>query len=271
MNRVGIGTGKTGDRLLGARLVALTIATGLSPFCLAQQPKTLTIQELLARVLARRDATDFRASGRLVRVSASGERSSYQILMRARAFGDVLKILCEVTDPPPARVRLLLESRRTGRSTVRLGHSGDRAPRELPWESQGDAVLDTDFSYEDLMESQFLWRSQTLAGETKYGARTCYLVRSEPGPADRSHYSAVTSWLDKDVYYPVHVEKAVKGSGDVKEFIYYGLRESKGIWSASQIECRMRGRGGSTLLIVSRGSEKAHVAASDFDPALLTR
>ena len=237
----------------------------------AQQPKTLTIQELLARVLARRDATDFKASGRLVRLSDSGERRSYQISMRARAFGDVLKIFCEVTDPPPARVRLLLESPRTGRATVRLGHSADRASRELPSESWGDPLLDTNFSYEDLMESHFLWRTQTLVRETKYGARICYLVRSEPGPSDRSHYAAVTSWLDKDVYYPVRVEKAVKGSASVKEFIYYGLRESKGIRSASQIECRTRGRRGSTLLIISRGSAKAHVAASDFAPALLTR
>jgi len=251
--------------------MALTILVSLSPFCHAQQQKTLTMQELLARVLTRRDATDFRASGRLVRVSDSGVRRSYQISMRARAFGDVLKIFCEVTDPPPARVRLLLETHRTGRATVRLGHSGDRAARELPSESWGDALLDTDFSYEDLMESHFLWRGQTLVSETKYGARTCYLVRSEPGPADRSHYSAVTSWLDKDVYYPVRVEKALKGSAGVKEFIYYGLRESRGVWSASQIECRMRGRQGSTLLIMSRGSAKAHVAADDFDPALLTR
>jgi hypothetical protein len=243
----------------------------LAPSLLAQQAKPVTIQELLTRVLALRDATDFKASGRLVRVSASGERRSYQISLRARAFDDVLKIFCEVTDPPPARVRLLLESHRSGRSTVRLGHGGDPAPRELPSQNWGDALLDTDFSYEDLMENHFLWRGQTLVSETTYGARACYLVRSEPGPADRSHYSAVTSWLDKAVYYPVHVEKTVKGSGSVKEFVYYGLRESKGIWSASQIECKTRGREGSTLLIITRGSEKARVAANDFDPALLTR
>ena len=124
---------------------------------------------------------------------------------------------------------------------------------------------------QDLLETHFLWRNQTLVGITKYGARDCYQVRSQPGPADPSHYSLVTSWLDQDVFYPVRVEKTLKGAGGVKEFIYYGLRESKGIWSASQIECKTRGRQGSTLLIINRGSEKAHVAPADFDPALLTR
>jgi hypothetical protein len=237
---------------------------------LAQQP-TLALPDLLARIQARRNATDFRASGRLVSVSPTGNRRTWQISMRARSFGDAVKIFCEVTDPQPDRVRLLIESRAGGRGSVRLGHAGDRAPRELPPENWGDGLLDSSFSYEDLMETHFLWHSQALAGETKYGARMCYVIRSEPAPADHSHYSSITSWLDTDVYYPVHVEKTIRGSGVVKEFIYYGLRESKGIWSASQIECRIRGRQGSSLIIMTRGSEKAHVNVSEFEPALLIK
>ena len=242
-----------------------------TPLLFAQQQPSLALPDLLARIQARRNATDFRASGRLVRVSPSGGRRTSQIAMRARAFGDVVKIFCEVTDPQPDRVRLLIESRAAGRGSVRLGHASDRTPREIPPENWGDALLDSNFSYEDLMENHFLWHSQTLAGEVKYGARICYMVRSEPAPADHSHYSSVTSWLDKDVYYPVHVEKTIRGSGMVKEFIYYGLRESKGIWSASQIECRVRGRQGSSLIIMTRGSAKAHVNASEFEPSLLIR
>jgi len=243
----------------------------LIPSLVAQQQPGITLPDLLARIQARRNATDFRASGRLVSVSPTGNRRTRQITMRARAFGDIVKIFCEVTDPQPDRVRLLIESRAAGRGSVRMGHAGDRAPRELPPESWGDALLDSNFSYEDLMESHFLWHSQTLTGEAKYGARMCYVVRSEPAPADHSHYSSITSWLDTDVYYPVHVEKTIRGSGVVKEFIYYGLRESKGIWSASQIECRIRGRESSSLMIMTRGSAKAHVNASEFDPALLMR
>jgi len=237
----------------------------------AQQPPGITLPDLLARIQARRNNTDFKASGRLVRVSPNGNRRTWQIAMRARAFGDVVKIFCEVTDPQPDRVRLLIESRAAGHSSVRLGHAGDRAPREIPPENWGDGLLDSSFSYEDLMENHFLWHSQNLTGEAKYGARMCYVVRSEPSPADHSRYSSVTSWLDKDVYYPVHVEKTIRGSGEVKEFIYYGLRESKGIWSARQIECRFRGYQGSSLIIMTRGSAKAHVNTNEFDPSLLIR
>ncbi|MGD0579823.1 MAG: outer membrane lipoprotein-sorting protein [Bryobacteraceae bacterium] len=242
----------------------------LCPLLLAQAPKAGSLPALLARVRAIRDATDFRASGRLVAVLPSGQRKSYQLSLRARAFSGILKLFCEVTDPAPARVRLLLESR-AGSSAIRLGHAGDPAPRELDFESWAGNILETDFAYEDLMENQFLWRNQSLVEQTRYGARTCSVLRSTPGPADRTHYSAVTTWLDQATDYPVKVEKTVRLSGIVKEFIYYGLRQSKGVWSASQIECRSKGKPGSSLLIVSRGSEKANLPAREFDPALLIR
>ena len=243
----------------------------LAPLLAAQAPTAGALPALLTRVRAIRDATDFRASGRLVSVPASGQRKSYQLSMRARSFAGVLKLFCEITDPAPARVRLLLESRPAGASAVRLGHAGDPAPRELPFERWAESILATDFNYEDPMESQFLWRNQSLLDETTYGARACSVLRSTPGPADRTHYSSVTTWLDQTTDYPVRVEKTVRLSGKVKEFIYYGLRQSKGVWSASQIECRSKGQPGSSLLIVSRGSEKANLAERAFDPALLIR
>jgi hypothetical protein len=131
--------------------------------------------------------------------------------------------------------------------------------------------LETAFTYEDLLENQFDWHKQTLAGEAVYGARTCYVLKSAPDGNGQSHDSAVTSWLDRETLHPVRVQKTLRASGAVKEFLYYGLRESKGIWSASQVEVKTVGKPGSSLLVVTRGAEKAHLAAGDFDAALLTR
>jgi hypothetical protein len=75
----------------------------------------------------------------------------------------------------------------------------------------------------------------------------------EPGPADRSHYSSITSWVDETILHPVKVEKTPR-DGAVKEFLYYGLRKSGGLWSASQIEVRAKDRPGSTFLIITRGA-----------------
>ncbi len=230
----------------------------------------VTVSDVTSHLRAMRDATDFRASGRLVRVLGE-QRKSYQFSMRAKAVGGLLKIFCEVTDPAPARVRLLLESYADGRAVIRTGHAGDAAPAELPFARWGDRLLDTDFSFEDLMESQFVWRNQTLGDETTFGARSAVVLKSVPGPQDKTHYASVTSWLDSEIFYPLKEEKMTKGTGEVKEFVFFGLRQSKGIWSASQIECKIRGKAGSTLFIVTRGSEKAHSDEGAFDPSLLVK
>jgi hypothetical protein len=224
---------------------------------------------LVARIRAVQRKTDFRASGKLVRVGASGERRAYQVSMRGLATGDAISMFCEVTGPPAARMRVLMERRADGSVSVRLGRPGDARPAELPFANWADPLLDSDLSYEDLLETHFSWARQTLLDDAEYGARKVYVLRSEPGPADRSHYASVTAWLDRLIAYPVKVEKVVKRSGAVKEFIYYGLRQSNGLWSASQVEARTKGRPGSTFLIINRGTGKANLTARDFDPQLL--
>ena len=251
-----------------AVLAALSFLS--APLLLAQPP-ALTQPELVAKVRALRAATDFRATGRLVHIDASGARTSFPFAMRARAQAGTLKLFCEITDPPSARVRLLIESPAAGPGIIREGHAGDRAVAVVPFDRSAEPLLGTDFSFEDLMENHLLWHNQTLTGQAAYGARRCYVLKSEPGAGDRSHYASVTSWLDVDSLYPVRVEKRLKAPGATKEFVYYGLRRSKGIWSASQIEARTKGKPGSSLLIISRGAEAAHSAAADFDPALLIK
>lgn len=247
------------------RLVVFALAAA----SLFAQPKPAT--DVVARVRAMRAATDFSAGGRLVRVAADGARTPYQISMHAKAFGETTSIFCEVTDPPEARTRALLDIRPRAKSAIRVLGAGDKAPRELPFAEWAGALLDSNLSYEDLLESHFTWSKQTVLAPAKYGARDCYVLKSEPGPADRTHYASVTSWLDQEIYYPVKAEKVLKGSGAVKEFIYYGLRKAKGMWSASQVEVKTKGKPGSTFLIITRGSAKANLTRADFDASVLTR
>ena len=56
----------------------------------------------------------------------------------------------------------------------------------------------------------------------------------------------------------------------MKEFTNYGIRHDGGVWSAHQLEVKIRGQGGSTLLIIDRGSAKAKLGLGDFSPEQLT-
>jgi len=96
-------------------------------------------------------------------------------------------------------------------------------------------------------------------------------VKSTSGSADKTHYSEVSTWLDRSIGFPVYVEKTVKGSGAIREFTYFGLRHDGGIWSASQVEEKNHGQPGSTLLIIDRGSAKASLTLGDFSPERITR
>lgn len=97
------------------------------------------------------------------------------------------------------------------------------------------------------------------------------MLKSTPGASDRTHYAEVQTWLDHTIVYPVYAEKTLKDRTTVKQFTYLGLRQTGGVWSASQVEAKIRNRPGSTLLIVERGSAKANLTLKDFTPEQIGR
>jgi hypothetical protein len=233
---------------------------------------------VLAVPKQRIETADFRVSGNLVRVNANGVRISVPITIKAHWFPGVLRVLLEVTSAPKSssgslmRARtptnILLEMRPDGQNTIHIATPGDKAPVLLP-SGWSDGPLGSGFSYEDFLEPQFFWPVQSLVEHVKYGARDCDQVTSEPGPDEHTNYAQIRTWLDHSIGFPVYEEKTLKASGAVKEFTYLGLRHDQGVWSANQIEARLRGQPGSTLLIIDRGSANAHLTATDFGTAQL--
>jgi hypothetical protein len=228
------------------------------------------VNTVLAAPRARIESADYRASGHLIRVQANGIRTSFPITIKAHWFPGVLRVLIEVASPANARVHVLLEMHPGGKNTILIAHPGDKEPTALPFDKWSDGVMETTFSYEDFLEAQYYWLGQTSLSEAKFGARDCDVVKSTPGPTDKTHYTEVTTWLDHSIGFPVYVEKTLKG-GTVKEFTSFGLRHEGGAWSAHQVEAKIRGQAGSTLLIIDRGTPKANLGLKDFSPAQMTR
>jgi hypothetical protein len=227
------------------------------------------VHTVLARPQLRVQSADYRAIGHLVRVDASGVRTSYAITLKARGFRDDLRVFLDVVSPKNARAHVLLEMRFHGQTTIQIAHPGDAVPAAVPFDKWNDGPLGAGFSYEDFLEPQYFWKSQTLLKKTKYGARECDLVKSVPGLSQRTHYAEVRTWLDQSIGYPVYAEKTLKKTGTVKEFTYFGLRQNGGVWSASQVEVKTRGHSGSTLLIIDRGSAKANLDLRELSPEQL--
>jgi len=208
---------------------------------------------------------DYRLTGRLTRVEGNGKRTSYKFVGKAHWFPDGLRLLCEISGPGSEKTILLLHMSVSGHLTIEALLPGQKAASVLPFERWNDPLVGTDFSYEDMVESQFFWKNQELLASERYGARDCFVLKSKPGPQDRTHYESVTSWIDRGILFPVRVVKTLHGTGQQKEFIYYGLRQVAGAWSASQVEAKLQGKPGSSILVIETGSGKANLGRKDFD------
>lgn len=243
--------------------------------------QSVNVSDLLATPRKQLESADFRATGHLVWAQPGGARISYPITIKAHWFAGVLRELVEVGTGPkateksasgaPPAVHALIEFRPSGQSTIWIALPGDKSPTVLPVEKWSEGPLGSGFSYEDFLEQQYFWPTQTSEGKVKFGARDCVIVKSTPGPADRTRYASVKSWIDPTIDYAVYAEKTSKESGAVKEFTSFGVQHEEGRWTAHQIEEKTRGQAGSTLLIFDRGSAKANLGINDFSLAQLTR
>jgi len=223
------------------------------------------LETVLTGSRQRIEKLDYRATGHLTRVEGDGKRTSYKFVAKAHWFPDGLRVLCEISGPGSEKTSLLLQMNVSGHVTIEAILPGEKSASVLPFEVWNDPLVGTDFSYEDMVESQFFWKNQELLAPEKYGMRDCFVLRSAPGAHDRTYYDSVTSWIDRGILFPVHIVKTLRGTGQQKEFIYYGLRQVGGAWSASQVEVKPQGKPGSSIMAIEGGSGKANLGRKDFE------
>ena len=223
------------------------------------------LETVLSGSRQRIEKLDYRVTGRITRVEGDGKRTSYKFVGKAHWFPDGLRLLCEISGPGAEKTSLLVQMSVSGHVTIEAVLPGEKTASVLPFERWNDPLVGTDFSYEDMVESAFFWKNQELLAPEKYGARDCFVLKSTSGPQDRSYYDSVTSWIDRGILFPVHVVKTLRGTRQQKEFTYYGLRQVSGAWSASQVEAKLPGKPGSSILVIERGSGKANLGRKDFD------
>jgi hypothetical protein len=223
------------------------------------------LETVLTGSRQRIEKLDYRMTGHLTRVEGNGKRTTYKFVGKAHWFPDGLRLLCEISGPGSEKTSLLVHMTVSGHVTIEAELPGEKTASVLPFEHWNDPLVGTDFSFEDMVESQFFWKNQELLPAEKYGTRDCFVLKSKSDPQDKTYYDSVTSWIDHGILFPVHVVKTLRGTGQQKEFIYYGLRQEGGAWSASQVEAKQQGKPGSTILVIEAGSGKANLGAKDFD------
>jgi hypothetical protein len=250
-------------RNLQASIALLLLVSSVTlPVAFAANPELETV---LTGSHQRIEKFDYRLSGRLTRLEGNGKRTNYKFAAKAHWFPDGLRLLCEISGPGSEKTSLLLHMSVAGHVTIEALLPGEKTASALPFERWNDPLAGTDFSYEDMVENQFFWKNQELLAPEKYGARDCFVLKSKSGSQDHTYYDSVTTWIDRGILYPVHVVKTLRGTGQQKEFIYYGLRQVSGVWSATQVEAKQQGKPGSSILVIEGGSGKANLGRKDFE------
>ena len=256
------------------RVASPRVASLIAVLVSVLSAQTANVNDLFATARKQIENADFRVTGHLVAIDATGARVTYPITVKTHWFPGVLREFVDLGQPSSThtdlREHILLYMSATGEHTIQIAHPGEASSHILPFEKWNAHPLGPGFSYEDFLEQQYFWPGQTSEGQAKFGARNCDVIKSSPGPADRTHYAQVKTWIDPSIGFPVYAEKTVKETGAVKEFTSYGVRQEEGHWFAHQIEVTTRGQQGSTLLIFDRGSAKAKLTVADFSPAALT-
>lgn len=253
-----------------AALLSVPMLASLAVSSSTAQTPAASLQSILAKARSGMEQTDVRGSGRLVNVAASGARTSNTISIDAHWFpagtseSSGLRTLLTVATPSSGTTRYLLAMEPSGHTSIDVLRPKEKAPARLSPEHWGEGVAGTLFYPEDFFNGQFFWTRQTLLPNQKYGARDCFVLKSEPGPGQFSEYSSVTTYLDQKSGAPVYVEGAGKNGAPTKQFVFYDLEQNGGVWNARQVEVKMHGRPGSSLLLIDRGSPHAHLQRKDF-------
>jgi hypothetical protein len=73
----------------------------------------------------------------------------------------------------------------------------------------------------------------------------------------------VATWIDQKTGAPVYVEAAPKNGQPTKQFVFYDIEQLGGVWAPRQVEAKLKGQAGSSLLILEHGSAHAHLGRKD--------
>jgi hypothetical protein len=248
---------------LAVPLLGLAVVCGSQAAAQTATPAG-SLKSVLASARARVEKSDVRASGHLVQVAANGSRISNSLALVSHSFPDGLRTMITVTAPDHSRVRYLLLQDASGHASIEALRKGETTPTRLAPEHWGDGVAGTLFYPEDFVNGQFFWAKQSMLPATKYGARDCFVLKSEPGPGQPTQYALVTTWIDQKTGSPVYVEAVPKTGGPTKQFVFFDLEHIGGLWLSRQVEAKLSGKPGSTILLIDHGSPHANLQRKDF-------
>lgn len=136
---------------------------------------------------------------------------------------------------------------------------------------RGEAVMGTDFSFEDVVPREVEDADYRRLANERYDGRDCYVVEITPRPESESEYSRFVSRIDRERLVVLHTRYWNRAGVEVKELKAPAadVEEFDGIWVPMRAEMRNLLTGGYTMLQVDEMTGNPPVPDREFDPRRL--
>src|SRR5205085_3049766 len=134
-----------------------------------------------------------------IRVQAGGQTLQVQIKSRVSAGG--ADIIYQVLFPKERKGESVL-MHRSGDKLSATTFTPPSTTKQIGGGEMSQALLGTDLSYEDIIDSPFSWSQQAIVGTQDIDRFSCQILESKPG-GHASSYASVKTWVDPKRMVPL--------------------------------------------------------------------
>ena len=157
--------------------------------------------ELAAKLRAKESGSTF------VRIKMQdGSGQSLQVQIKSRVSDASADIVYQILFPKERKGESVL-LHRSGNKFSATSFKPPDTLKQLGAAEMNQALLGTDLSYEDIIDSPFFWSQQAIVGTQDIGKFACQILESKPGKGHASSYASVKTWIDPNRMVPLQIEK----------------------------------------------------------------
>jgi outer membrane lipoprotein-sorting protein len=182
------------NRHFVSALVVAAICFALRPFAFADDAGS----QLAAKLRAKESGFT------LVRIRmVDGNGQTLQVQIKSRVSAGAADVVYQILFPKERKGESVL-LHRAGNKFSATTFTPPNTIKQISEMNQ--ALLGTDLSYEDIIDSPFAWSQQAIVGTQDVGRFPCQILESKPG-GHASSYASVKTWIDPKRMVPLQIEK----------------------------------------------------------------
>jgi hypothetical protein len=177
---------------------AIFFCVALPPFASADD----TGSQLAAKLRAKESGSTFVR----IRMQGGTGNETFQVQIKSRVSDSASDIVYQILFPKERKGESVLLHRSGNKFSATLFKPPDTLKEIGPTEMK-QALFGTDLSYEDIIDSPFVWSQQAIVGTQDVDRFPCQILESKPGKDHNASYASVKTWVDPKRMVPLQIEK----------------------------------------------------------------